>query len=334
MENTIDIDEKTIENINHTLQKVVKNITLPIAIRLIQNTLKEWFPNKNNDELYEMLLFKTPASLAFQRSDVQHIIFLQKTNGIRVEITLNFLSIFGASSPLPTHYNERVLEDSYNDQILLDFLDMLNHRIKKLIYPIWERQRYYVLYQEDLSDQFSKYILSFLGLYSQSQGVSTSLDLHKLLPFSGILSMHQKSTISLLNILKHYFSHEDIAIEEAIISKSILPKNQHLNLGEQNSLLGENTSIGTFILSRNLKFRIHFNKISWSDLKEFSLNGTKKIQLSDLIQLIQKTPLDYDVAITIPKEEIKPCILGKEDIYMGTNIWIGTPKDDQTIILT
>ncbi|MCF6244377.1 MAG: type VI secretion system baseplate subunit TssG [Sulfurovum sp.] len=330
------IDEETLQYINKTLQKVIKNITFPVAIRLIQSTLIDLFPNKNFKELYTLLLFKASPSLAFQRSDIQEVVFLQHENSFRVEIIVNFLSIFGASSPLPTHYNERVLDDSYNDKILLDFLDMLNHRLKKLIYPIWERHRYYVVYDKNLDDNFSKYILSILGLYSQykEKGGETSLNLHKLLPFSGILSMHQKSTVSLLTILKHYFEHEDIEIEEGIIAKSHLPKTQHFNLGENNSHLGENTCIGSFILSRNLKFKIHFKNISWLLLEDFTLNHKKRSELFDLVRLIQNNPLDYEVALSIPKREIKPCLLGKENSYLGANIWIGELQQEQTILLS
>jgi len=333
MDNTKLIDDNDIKHVNNALKHIVKNVTFTVAIRLIQNTLKEWFPEKTTDELYELLLFKTLPSLSFQKSDIHSVLFIKNEENLQVEITLNFLSIFGASSPLPAHYNERILEDSYNKKVLIDFLNMLNHRLKKLIYPIWKKHRYYVQYQDDLSDNFSKYILSILGLYSQSQGIPTSLDLHKLLPFSGILSMHQKSTVSLLAILKHYFSHNEITIEEGIIAKSTFPKHQHLRLGENNALLGENTCIGTFVLSRNLKYRIHFNNIKWKDLEDFTLNGSKKIQLSDLIQLIQKTPLAYDIALTIPKEEMHPCILGKQPIYLGGNSWIGNIDKSQTIII-
>ena len=327
------IDENTLNHINQTLQKVIKNITFPIAIRLIHSTLMELFPNKNTEELYELLLFRASPSLGFQRSDVQKIIFIQNDSFLRVEVTMHFLNIFGASSPLPAHYNERILEDSHHEQILIDFLNMLNHRLKKLIYPIWERNRYYILYHEDLSDRFSKYILSTLGLYSQYNSENSLLNLHKLLPFSGILSMHQKSTISLLAILKHYFDYEDIEIEEGIISKSFLPQTQHFNLGEQNALLGEDTCIGSFVLSRNLKFRIHFKNITWSMLEAFTLTDKKRVELFHLIRFIQNTPLDYDIALSIPKEQIKQCILGKDDIYMGANSWIGEIQNHEIIIL-
>ena len=329
----IKTDKESLDLINSAIGKVVYQVTLPVAIRLIMNILKEMYPDTDTDDLYDMVLFKTNPSMAFPKSDISKINFIEHHDTTRVEMTLNFLSIFGASSPLPMHYNEKVLEDSFNEKILLDFLDMLNHRLKKLIYPIWEKQRYYIMYQYDLKDDFSKYILSMLGLYSQAKGDKISLDMHRLLPFSGILSMHQKSSFSLLAILKHYFSHEAISIEEGIISKSKLPDTQHVKLGDANCQLGEDMCIGTFLLTRNLKFRIHFDSITWNSLEEFSFNGIKKQQLLDLMRLVQKSPLLFDIAVTIQKEEIKPCILGEGGSSLGVNGWIGTVDKPQTIVV-
>lgn len=327
------VDTESLDIINKALKKTALKVTLPVAIRVIMSILMEMYPKKEASELYDLLLFKTNPSLAFPKSDIKSIHFTMHNDMVRVEVTLNFLSIFGASSPLPMHYGERVLDDSHNDQILLDFLDMLNHRLKKLIYPIWEKQRYYIQYQDDLKDNFSKYVLSVLGLYSQSQKNNTELDLHKLLPFSGILSMHQKSTASLLAILKHYFTHESISIEEGIISKSVFPDDQHVKLGDANCQLGENMSIGTFVLTRNLKFRINFSDITWQALEEFSFQGIKSKQLSNLMQLIQRAPLAYEISVTIKKEEIKPCILGEGGSSLGVNGWIGEIDAPQTIIV-
>lgn len=327
------LDKDKIKKVNLILKRIVKNVTLPVGIRLIQSTLREWFPEKKDEELYAMILFKTPESLSFQRSDIYDITFVQNEEKLQVKVTLGFLSIFGASSPLPTHYNERVLEDSYETRVLIDFLEMLNHRLKKLIYPIWEKQRYYVCYEKDLSDTFSKYILSILGLYSQAKGVPISLDLHKLLPFSGILSMHQKSTVSLLAILKHYFEHEDIWIEEGVMTKSTFPQSQYVRLGEANARLGEETCIGSFVLTRQLKYRIHFDNLNWDDLIDFSLKEKKKNELKELIALTQKNPLSYDIALSICKEEIRPSILGTELLCLGANAWIGELDKVQSIVV-
>ena len=310
---------------------MVYKATLPVAIRVIMKILKEMYPGQSSDVLYEHILFKTNPSLAFAKSDIEKIFFTVHKESVRVEMTLNFLSIFGASSPLPMHYSEKILQNASGSKELLDFLDMLNHRLKKLIYPIWEKQRYYISYQDDLSDGFSKYVLSMLGLYAQSQGIATALDMHKLLPFSGILSMQQKSSASLVSILKHYFSHDAISIEEGIISKSELPEEQYVKLGDANCALGEDICIGTFVLTRNLMFRIKFEQITWSELEDFSYLGSKKRALSELMRLTQKSPQAYEISVTIPPEEIQPCILGENGVSLGVNGWIGSIDGPQTI---
>jgi len=332
MTQTIQTNTEALALINEGMQKIVFRLSLPVAVRTLMSILDEMYPLKSSDELYEMILFKTNPSLGFPKSDISKIHFVSHGEEVRVEVTLNFLSIFGAASPLPIHYSEKVLEDAQNEKILLDFLDMLNHRLKKLIYPIWEKQRYYMQYRSDFKDKFSKYILSILGLHSQAQMDNHHLDLHKLLPFSGILSMHQKSKDSMVTILRHYFENEKIYIEEGVISKSKFPPSQQVRLGEANSQIGMNMSIGSFILTRNLKFRIHFEDVSWASLSDFIEKGKKIEALKSLMKIIQKTPLSYDVVVKIKKEEIKPCALGK-GTSLGINGWMGEIKEDAQIIV-
>jgi type VI secretion system protein ImpH len=330
------IEKDTITLVNSALENVVKNVTLPIAIRLVMTFLKQMYPKKDFDGLYECLYFTANPSLAFQTSDVQKVLFtINKTQGnVEVEMQLNFLSIFGASSPLPYHYNEAVLDDSHNDNILLDFLNMFNHRLKKLIYPIWRQQRYYIEYENDLKDNFSNYVLSIMGLNYEAHMQATSLNLHKLLPYAGILSMRQKSTGSLIAVLRHYFSHEHISIEEGIVSKSVIAEEQFVRLGDENCTLGMDMSIGEFVLTRNLKFRIHFEDAKWDTLHSFSLIGEKKEELNTLMHYVQTDPLDYDFAVTIKKENIEPCIMGENSqIHLGVNGWIGEIDEDKMVIV-
>ncbi len=327
------VDEERLLLINISLNKIVHKLTLPIALQTILQILSSFYPDDDLDTIYDRVYFKANPSLAFPKSDIESIVFSEQNDMIHVEVMLNFLSIFGVTSPLPIHYNERVLDDAAKDKILLDFLDMLNHRLKRLIYPIWKRQRYYIQYQKDLKDNFSKYILSILGLYGQVDNINNTLDLHRILPFSGILCMHQKSTASLLSILKHYFQHDAIFVEEGVMSKSKLPQEQYVRLGEQNSSFGLDMSIGTFLLTRNLKFRIIFDQIKWEELAAFSFGGEKQRQLADLMKLVQRAPLEYDIVVTLAKEEIQPCILG-DNVRLGVNGWIGSVDGIESIVVS
>jgi len=302
-------------------------------MQLIMDILGRMYPDLSEDEIYEKVLFKTDPRLLFPSSDIQEIRFLDTSDGVRVEVTITFLSIFGAASPLPTHYNEKVLEDSQNERVLIDFLDMLNHRLKKLIYPIWVKQRYYVQYRPDLKDRFSKYVLSMLGLYGHAEGIPSNLKLHKLLPFSGILSIRQKSKESLETVLRHYFSHEGVTIEEGVVSKAAIPEEQHCVLGSVNSTLGGDMNLGTFLLTRSLKIAVVFNDISSGELVEFAAGGKRREELSSLMRFLMRTPLAYDIRLKIKRDEIRESVSGLGGGRLGVDTWIGEIECDQVITL-
>jgi len=325
------IDQETIDLINESVSGSIKNRNLPAAIRVILKILSSFHPEKGFDELYDLLIFKSNPSLSFPKSDIEKVEFNISGNNVIVEITTNFLSIFGSSSPLPMHYNEKILQDANENRILTDFLDMLNHRLKRLIYQIWKKQRYHIEFKQDLSDRFSKYFLSIIGLYSQSKNRTVKLDIHRLLPLSGILSMQQKSAETIALILRYYFYHEKIYIQEFLVSKSKIPKSQFAHLGKKNTKLGQDISLGTFVLTRMHKIRIVFEDIEWSMLTKFSSNGGIKEIIEELMLLINKEQLEYEVLVSIKKEEVKECKLNG-NYLLGVNSWAGRVSSKQDII--
>lgn len=329
----MDTMEEHLSVLNEYFVVESKNITLPVAIQYVIRILKSFYPHESQEALYDRILFKTNPSLSFPKSDIQDISFRLMEENIRVDITLNYLSIFGASSPLPSHYSEKVLEDRTGKHILYDMLNMLNHPLKKMLYPIWEMQRYYIRYRPDLQDTFSKYLASFFGLretLTQEQGALTELDLHKFFAFGSTLSMHHQTSSTLRAFLQHYFDYNRISIIENIIAKTFLSENQQAILGKENNQLGTSMSIGTFLLSRTLSYRIVFHDVAWEDLPAFGANGRIRKKLEILLKALLKTPLKHETAITVNHDEIRPCIMG-ENLSIGIQSWIGSVQEDQTI---
>ncbi|MDD2839012.1 MAG: type VI secretion system baseplate subunit TssG, partial [Sulfuricurvum sp.] len=190
------------EEINNTLNEIVARATLPQAIRISMQYLREYYPQMKTDDLYKKIYFRANPSLSFQKSDLSTAVLKRNDEGMFIELTLNFLAVFGSSSPLPSHYCEMVLQSVDSDNVLRDYLDIFNHHLQNLVYPIWMKYRYYIHYQYDMKDQFSKYMLSLLGLYHEHQSQTSRLNLQKLMPYLGILSMRQKSAGMLIPILR------------------------------------------------------------------------------------------------------------------------------------
>jgi len=324
----------SLENINDHIEQEYCNLTLPMGIHLVYHYLQKKYPNKTSQELYEHLEFKSNPSLSFPKSDISNIKFIENKTKLWVQIELNFLGLLGTASPLPIHYVEQVIEDSKEDMVLIDFFNIFNNHLQKFIYPIWQRHRYYIKYQNDLKDNFSKYMLSTIGLFPQIEERDYKLNFHKLLPFSGILSMHKNSYSSIITLLKHYIEHDDISIDEYIISKAIIPDWQKNSLGEENCSLGDNMIIGNFITVCNLKFRINLNEISWNQLYDYSPLGNHLEALKNLINFILKEPLDFELSLNIKKENIQEFQLQQNNpIFLGINSWIGEAMSDEKIII-
>lgn len=322
-----------LKEINTNLNSI-GNFTLARAIRITIIYLKIFYQKDNELELYKRIIFKANSSLTFQKSEIEKIEFIKIDNLVKVEITLNFLGIFGSSSPLPSHYSEMVLNSLDSDKILYDFLNLFNHHLQRFIYPIWKKYRYYIQYKNDLSDKFSKYVLSFLGLHSNSIENNSSLNFLKLLPYVGILSMKQKSAGTLKSILRHYLSHQDIEIIQCIPDKYKIPTIQYSSLGRKNISLNQDFLIGESIISKNAKFRVLLKNVTSDDLIKYSILGKKMKELDDLISFSLKEPLKYEVCLEI-KEKKKPSFsLNKENnSFLGINCWIGKVCGDEQILM-
>jgi len=279
------------------------------------------------------LNFSANLSLNFPKTEISNILFIERNNRVEVEVELNFMGLFGAATPLPIHYAEEIREDFGDDRVLLDFLNLFNHHLQKFIYPIWKDARYYVSYQKDLKDKYSKYLLSILGLYPQSQEKDASLDFHKLLPFLGMLSLKQKSSGTLSSIMRHYIGHNKISIDECVVSTATIPDWQKKGLGEEGAILGEGLIMGDFVTVSNLKFRINLYDVPWHYLEDYSLFGSQLESLKELISFTLNEPLGFELALHIKKEEIKVYKLGSPDFKLGVNSWSGEADDVTTIII-
>jgi len=323
----------SLEFINDKIKKIVTQLTLPQAIRLSCINLRKFYLNEEFEDLYEKIIFKSNPSLSFPHCEVSKIEFIENEQRVKVEITLNFLGIFGSSSPMPTHLSEMVLNSLEKDKVLYDFLTLFNHHIQKFIYPIWEKNRYYIQYKNDLSDRFSKYILSFLGLHSQ--GIANKkLHLSKLIPYMGLLTMRYKSASTIRSVLRHYLDYDDINVNQCILSKFKIPSFQYANLGGNNVNLGKNFVIGNYVMNKNLKFQIVLNDVEQKELLSYSILGEKDKELKELISFILDEPLDYEVVLHIKKENKSTFVLSSEsNNYLGVNSWIGTTHYDENIVL-
>jgi type VI secretion system protein ImpH len=331
-ENGTAADRMSMETVNATLKNVVAKAALPQAVRLCMEQLRTFYPELDAGGLYRKLRFRANPSLSFQKSELSGAVMKRSGEGVYIELTLNFLAIFGSASPLPSHYSETVLRSADGDGVLRDFLDLFNHRLQTLVYPVWLKHRYYVQYETGLTDPFSKYMLSLLGLYDAHRTRNSRLDLKKLMPYLGILGMRQKSSGMVLAVLRRYLAHEKIAIEQFVPQTVAIPEWQHSRLGDANCIMGQDFLMGESVKTRQGKFRIVLDSARWEELEAYSVHGTTMAELRELLAFMLHEPMDFEVVLQLKKEEVVACRLGSEtSACLGVNTVLGDSREDLNV---
>ena len=286
-------------------------------------------------EMYELIEFVANPSLGFPTCDIEYVEFFTENGQVRVRMCINPLGLIGANSPLPVFYGEQALGDSTEENnTTRDFLNFFNDRLQRLLLPIWKKYRYYAFYETGALDQFSAKLFAIIGLGDQSLRKSSSLNWKRLLPYLGMISLRAHSAVLVEAVLRYYFKHSDIFVEQCIERKVKIADDQLNRLGQSNSVMGDTLVIGTEVRDRSGKFRIHILQLTWYRFHQFLPIYNEYDQLSTLVGFILRDPLDYDIKLQLLKHEIRDLRIGEQsECLLGWTSWLGKEKADGEILL-
>src|SRR5262249_49662898 len=122
-------------------------------------------------------------------------------------VTVNFLGLTGPMGLLPVSYTELVRDRARSkDPALRDFFDLFHHRILSLFYQAWKKYRFFVPYERDRQDRFSRHLRSFVGLGTQGLQDRQPVRDESFLFYSGLLALQPRSAVALEQILADYFN--------------------------------------------------------------------------------------------------------------------------------
>lgn len=325
----MDNENVSLAELNREFQPIVSKVTFPQVINAIISVLRNLHTDESFEDLYKRIDFTMNPSFAAHRSEVHSVRFDRELGEFKVLVVLNVFGLYGASSPLPIHYSEKILQ-AEEDSLLQPFMNLFQHRVHSLLFPIWQKYRYYAAYRGSLYDGFSFCMLALLGFSAELRS-EHNLDFKRLLPFFGILAMKQASIGIIGAVLKHYFSHRYIEFTQCLLRVAEIPCDQRNSLGCKNSVLGETMVLGRSVYSCNDKFRMIIFQLRWSVFLDFLPNGTLIGSLRTLMLYILKEPLSYDICLKIMNPEIVPCCLGRENMFLGWSTWLSPlPEEGQT----
>ncbi len=260
--------------------------------------------------------------------------FFQEHDEWRARLRINLVSLFGAGSPLPAFYGEQALGDSEDGNPTRDFLDLFNNRLQRLLLPIWQKYRYRARFTSGAHDPFSEQLFALVGLSGEAIRSAPELNWKRLLPYLGLLSLRAHSAALIESVLRYYFKHAELNIEQCLERQVEILDEQRNRLGLANSQLGESLVLGERVRDRGGKFRIHIRQLDWNRFHEFLPIGSGYQPLCALVRFTLRDPLDYDLRLELRPDEIRELRIGADNnCRLGWTSWLGRERADGLVTL-
>ncbi|WP_130931168.1 type VI secretion system baseplate subunit TssG [Pseudomonas sp. Sample_24] len=316
------------------LSQVIREYSLFQAVLAVMDRLREAHPCMSEEELYEQLEFQANPSLGFPGSDVDRVEFFQEHGQLRARLRFNLISLTGSGSPLPSFYVEQALGDSEDGNATRSFLDLFHHRLQRLMLPIWRKYRYRAGFKSGAIDPFSAQLFALIGLGGAEIRKAGELNWKRLLPYLGLLSLRAHSAALIESVLRYYFKHAEIFIEQCVERRVDILHEQRNRLGRANSTLGEDLVLGEYVRDRSGKFRIHIRELDLQRFHEFLPVGFGYQPLCALVRFTLRDPLDYDIRLLLRQEEIHEFRIGERSACrLGWTSWVGREHADGLVTL-
>lgn len=273
----------------------------------------------------ERIRFSASAGLGFPGSDVVSALSPEHEHA-PYQLEVSFLGLHGAQSPLPGYYLEDLAwEAGQNLGIRRHFLDFFNHRLVTLFHRAWRKYRYYVRFQPGASDGFSELIFALVGLGDSRLRQATPVNWSKMLAYAGLMAGRSRSPEVVSGIVAHCFDLDDVSIEQWVLRKVPIARDQQTCLGRCNGSLGNDTLVGSSIRDRSGKFVLRLRNLSRRRFGDFLPNGRDHHRLVKLVEFATREQLAYDLELQMRPKDIRAMQLG-QDVRLGWNSFVTPDK--------
>lgn len=316
------------------LSRIIREYPLFQAILQVIQRLRDAHPLLDDNALYDRLEFQANPGLGFPGHDIDRLEFFVEHGQLRARLRLNVLGLCGAASPLPAFYGEQAFADGAQGNATRDFLDLFHHRLQRLMLPIWRKYRYRACFQAGARDAFSEQMFALIGLRGRQIRGAAQLDCRRLLPYLGLLGLRAHSAALIETVLRYYFKHNRLFIEQWVERSVVIACSQRNRLGKANSVLGQDQVLGSRVADCGGKFRVHLEGLDWQRFHGFLPTGPDYPLLCSLVRLTARDPLEYDLRLVLAKEHMRPLHLGEHNICrLGWTSWLAHECADGVVIV-
>jgi len=274
----------------------------------------------------ENVRFRPPLHMSFPTGDVESLTELEPDadgGRTRYRVEVNFMGLYGPSSPLATHFTEEMIWAGLSSDAARDFVDLFHHRLISFVFQAWQKYRYSEQFQTRPLDAFSRRALSLLGMGTAGMEAGSRLPALILLRSAGLLADRHRSAAGLQQLLRTHFELGTIRVEACREIRANIPFAQRLRLGRPSARLGDNAVLGERVVDRASSFRIVLGPFDVANARRFLPGGDELLRLVRLVRLFVRDPLHFRLELRVPAENVPPLRLTERaKLGLGHLTWL------------
>jgi len=276
----------------------------------------------------ERIRLRPDSSLTFSPADVRQVEEAgdeerRRGESWKYRVTVNFLGMYGVSSPAPVYFSELIGFTDVDAEPLVDFLDLFNHRILSFFYRAGVKYRYPYRFEPGGKDEFSSYALSFIGLRDEEVQRLAALPAVRLIKYLGLLGMRTRPPVGLRLLVSDYLGGVPVEVEEWVLRWVRVPPESLNRLGLANSRLGLDLTLGERVPDRSGKFRVRLGPLRFREYLDYLPDRTDFATLCSLTRLWSQGRMDFDAELVVRGPEVPVLRLSSEGLArLGWTSWL------------
>jgi type VI secretion system protein ImpH len=261
----------------------------------------------------EPVRFQHDPNLVFHAGDVDAIQVKQSNGAIRAVMTTTFLGLTGAASPLATVFAEDVLRaEAAEETSLRGFYDLFHHRLVSLFYRTWKKYRFTAGFRTDVSDQFSRRMLSFVGIDPAGAVPQRGLGPLDVLALAPIVATRTRPARTLQIVLERVLPNTRIAVDPFVLRRVQIGEDDRCLIGKQNNVLNVNFVIGKSVADRSGRFRVVVGPVDYARFEGLMPGGKMHVRLRDVILQFAPAHLEPELELVLSTDDAPRFQLGTE----------------------
>lgn len=276
------------------------------------------------------LAWNTPAQeiISIEKMEVQELDSVFR-------ITVTFLELYGAGSPLPMFYTQDLFKDqTHHDSVCRGFIDIFNGILYEIDFNIWRKYNFIYRLFEKPDPELWEQLFCIAGIGRKETQKQLSAP-QGFITYSGITSRPVRTAEGLRILLSDTLKEVSVTIEQCVTRLASIPQSQRVSIGWISTTLGVDIIIGKQMRDRMGAFRVHIGPVSAEQLSMLHPNTRLLKQLHEQVRCYIDQPLQWDYEIKCKTDGMATVQLGGNNkAYLGWNSWVysGKPAKEQVSV--